>query len=55
MTHSRTYENFMFHFQRLLLLEQTYQSVEDIDLYIGMLMESPCDNGALVSHFYVEV
>jgi hypothetical protein len=35
-------------FQRISLLEQTYSNIEDVDLYVGMIMESPCSNDALV-------
>lgn len=35
-------------FQSIKLLQQVYQNVEDIDLFMGMTHERPCRDGALV-------
>ena len=40
-------------FQRVNLLKQVYKSVEDIDLYVGMTLERPSQNGALVIIIFV--
>ena len=44
---------YVFSLQRVNLLKQVYKSVEDIDLYVGMTLERPSQNGALVGDTFL--
>ena len=40
-------------FQRIALLKKAYQNVEDIDLFVGMIMEVPTEKESLVGSTFL--
>ena len=44
---------FCLQFQKVEQLKSVYNSVEDIDLFIGMALENPSNSGALVGKTFL--